>query len=381
MDLELSKDQKMIKSAVREFLEKECPKEVVREIEESEKGHSEVLWQKMAELGWMGMAIPEEYGGLGTSSPDFFELVVLLEEMGYHLLLSPFFSTVILGALPMLEAGTEAQKKTFLPGIADGRLKFSLALTERSATRGASGIETEAVADSSGYKISGRKLFVENGHIADYLICIARTAEAEDPEAGITLFIVDPKSSGVEVSMIPTIGLERQCEVQFREVAVSKENMLGELNGGWPIVERALEKAAVAKCAEMLGGMEACLEMTNAYVKKRVQYGRTIGSFQVIQHYLANVWIDVATSRELVYKAASILNEGVSCKTMSSMAKAWVGKAFCRTTERCTHMHGAIGVTRECDVSLYYRQAKAWDLAFGSAENHLLFICDDLENG
>jgi alkylation response protein AidB-like acyl-CoA dehydrogenase len=380
MNLQLSKDHQLIKTSVREFLDKECPKEIIREIEESKEGHSEVLWRKMAELGWMSMAIPEEYGGLGGTSPDFMEVVIILEEMGFSLLVGPFFSTVALGVPFLLNGGTASQKKAILPAVADGRLKVSLAMIETSAAFESRGIEAEAVPDGDTYKISGRKLFVEDGQVADYFICVARTERTVKQNDGITLFLIDAKNPRLTIKAIPTIGLERQCEVQFRDVMVSKDDVLGEIGGGWGCLESVLERANVGRCAQMLGGMEACLAMTNAYVKKRMQYGRTIGSFQAIQHYLANLWIDTVTSRDLVYKAAGAINAGLPCRTSASMVKAWVGKAFRRAAERSVQMHGAIGTTREHDIGLYYRQAKAWDLSFGSAENHLSLMGRALGN-
>jgi alkylation response protein AidB-like acyl-CoA dehydrogenase len=376
MNLELSKDQKLIKSSAREFLVKECPKEVVREIRDSDSGHSEELWQKIAELGWMGLVIPEEYGGTAVMPSEFLSLAILLEEIGYNLWPSPFFSTVVLGALPILEAGNDSQKERFLPEISEGRMKLGLALLEPSGTYKSSGIEAKAVTVSGGYQITGTKLFVEYGHIADFLICAVRTKKEKNPEQGVTLFIVDPKSPGVSVELIPTIGIERQCVVHFEDVFISKEDILGALDRGWPIIENILEKAAVAKSAQMLGGMQVCLEMTNNYVKKREQYGKTISSFQIIQHYLADVWMDIVGSRELVYEAASMVEKGLPCRKMASMTKAWVGKAFYRVSGRCCEMHGAIGMTEEYDAGLYYRQAKLWDLAFGSAESHLSGIGD-----
>ena len=378
MDLDLSKDQQMVKSAVREFLDKECPKEVVREIAASETGHSEALWRKMAELGWMGMAIPEKYGGLGGASPDFVELAAMLEEMGYGLVPSAFFSTIVLGGLPILNVGTESQKELFLPAIAEGRVKFALAVSEPHMSFDASAIETRAEIHGEGYRITGKKRFVENGQIADYVICVTRTGDQGAPEENVTLFIVDGKSPGLSIRAIPTIGLERQCEIEFQGVVVPKKNVLGQEGGGWSVLQDILEKAKVFRSAQMLGGIEACLGITNAYVKKRVQYGRTIGSFQVVQHSLADVWMDAASSRDVVYKAASMMNFGVPCHTMASVAKTWTGTAFVRVAKICVELHGALGVTQECDISLYYRQARSWNTSFGSAESELAKIGERL---
>lgn len=363
MDVEFSEEQKLIRSSAKEFLKAEVPKDIVRQLEESDEGFSPDLWQKMAELGWIGLIIPEEYNGMGM---NFLDLVVLLEEMGYNLVPSPFFST-IMGTFPIILRGTEAQKSEYLPKIAEGKIKLTLALTEPTATCDPLGITVEAVPKGDDYIINGTKLFVENAHIADYLICVVRTRQEQRPEEGLTLFINDSKTPGIRSSVVPTIGLDKQCEVSFSNVKSPRMNILGALDEGWAILEKTLQRAQVGKCAEMLGGMRAALDMTTAHVKKRMTYGHTVASYQVIQHYLADIWIDVETSKNIVYLAAWKINGGLSCAVEVGAAKAWVGEAFTRITERCVQMHGASGLTKEYDIGLYYRNAKAWDLAFGDA--------------
>jgi len=365
------------KSLGQNFLKSEVSKELVRELEEKEEGYSSAIWNKMAELGWMGLVFSEEHGGVEM---DFLTLVVLFEEMGRNLLPGPFFSTVILGAYPILEAGTDEQKNEFLPGIAEGKLKLTLALTEPSAIYAASGVSVKAIPDSDDYIINGTKLFIENAHISDYLIVVARTKEASNPEEGITLFIVDAKSPGIKTSVIPTIALDKQCEVIFENVRVPKKNILGTLDKGWEIVNKVIEKAMVIKCAEMVGGLQAALEITNAYVKERIQYQKPIGANQVIQHYLANIWVYVETSKNITYEAAWMINEGLPCTQKVSAAKAWLGDAFKWSTERCVQIHGGIGMTREHDIGLYYRRAKAWDLAFGDSDYQREVIANVLDS-
>ena len=363
MDMNFSEEQKLIRSSAKEFLEAEVPKDVVRELEESEEGYSPELWKKIAELGWIGLNIPEEYDGMGM---NFLDLVILLEEVGYNLLPGPFSSTVI-AAFPIILGGREEQKMAYLSKITEGKLKLSLALTEPTGTFDPSGIDMEAVPQGDAYIINGTKLFVEHGHTADYLVAVARTKREEKAEDGLTLFIIDVKAPGVRISNIPTIGLDRQCEVQFRDVPIPKTDIVGPADRGWDILKDTLQRAQLSKCAEMLGGMRAALDMTNAYVKKRMTYGNPVASYQVVQHYLADVWINVETSKNLLYLAAWKICEGLPCGKEVSAAKAWVGTAFTRVTERCVQMHGAIGLTREHDIGLYYRNAKACDLAFGDS--------------
>lgn len=361
MDVNFSEEQKLIRSSAKEFLEAEVPKDVVREIEESAEGYSPELWQKISELGWIGLNIPEEYEGMGM---NFLDLVILLEEVGYNLFPGPFFSTVI-ATFPIILGGRKEQKMEYLPKIAEGKLKVSLALIEPTATFDPSGIDTKAVPQGDAYIINGTKLFVENAHTADYLVTVVRTKRKEKAEDGLTLFVIDTKAPGVKIRHIPTIGLDKQCEVRFRDLLVPKTDIVGPVDRGWDLLKNTLQRAQLGKCAEMLGGMRAAMDMTNVHAKKRMTYGNPIASYQVVQHYLADIWIDVETSKNLVYLAAWKICEGLPSGKEVCAAKAWVGKAFTHVTERCVQMHGAIGLTREHDIGLYYRNAKACDLAFG----------------
>jgi len=365
MDLDLTEEQEMLQTMARDFLTKECPKTLVRELEEDEKGYSPELWRKMAELGWMGLVLPAEYDGMEMG---FMDLIILLQEMGRNILPGPFFCTVVLGSLPILSAGTEEQKKEFLPKIASGEMILTMALTEPNSRYDAAGVETKAVAQGDSFVINGTKLFVENAHIADYMICVARTTEGATPEEGITLFLVNAKSPGIKVEGIPTMADDKLCEVVFENVSVPRNNMLGELDNGWPIVARTLEQATMAKCAEMVGGAEAAFDMTLNYVKERVQYNRPIGSFQVIQHYCANMWTSVVTSRNILYKTAWKVGEGLPATGDVAAAKGWINQAYTFVTERAVQCHGAIGLTRDHDIGLYYRRAKAGELVFGDTD-------------
>jgi len=355
----------MLRTSARDFLTTECPKTLVRELEESEKGYSPELWRKMAQLGWMGLVIPEEYGGMGM---EFFDLTILIEEMGRNILPSPFFSTVVLGALPILSAGSDEQKKELLPRIAEGESILTMALTEPTATYEASGVQLKAVAQGDSFVLNGTKLFVENAHIADYIICVTRTKDSASPEDGITLFLVEGGSPGIKCEVVPTIAADKLCEVVFKDVKVPKKNLLGELNKGWPIVAKALEQATMAKCAEMIGGAQASLDMSVEYAKERVQYGRPIGSFQAIQFYLADMWMKVDMGKNIVYEATWMVSEGLPATEKVAITKGWVNEAYKFVTERGVQIHGAIGTTRDHDMGLYYRRAWAADLAFGDTD-------------
>jgi len=372
MDLRFTEAQEMLRKTARDFLTTECPKTKVRELEEADKGYSPETWQKMAELGWMGLIIPEEYEGMGVTFQD---LMVLLEEMGRNILPGPFLGTMV-STFPILEVGTEEQKREFLPKIARGELVLTSALLEVSGTFDASGIATKAMPKEGDFIINGTKLFVEMAHVADYLICATRTKEGVSPEEGVTLFMVEAKAPGISCEVMPTIGMDKLCEVRFEDVLVPGKNLLGELDKGWAVVEKTLEKGAIAKCAESIGGMQACVELTVAYSKDRVQYDRPIGAFQALQHIMADMWIAMETSRYLVYEAAWMESEGLPCAKEVSMAKAYVNEAYKDVTKWAVRLHGAIGTSRDHDIPLYYRRAKAVDTAFGSTDFHKKLVAE-----
>jgi len=374
MDLRFTEAQEMLRKTARDFLSTECPKTKVRELEEADEGYSPETWQKMAELGWMGLIIPEEYEGMGVTFQD---LIVLLEEMGRNILPGPFLSTTV-STFPILEVGTEEQKREFLPKIARGELVLTSALLEVSGTFDASGIATKAMPKEGDFIINGTKLFVEMAHVADYLICATRTKEGVSPEEGVTLFMVEAKAPGISCEVMPTIGMDKLCEVRFEDVLVPGKNLLGELDKGWAVVEKTLEKGAIAKCAESIGGMQACVELTVAYSKDRVQYDRPIGAFQALQHIMADMWIAMETSRYLVYEAAWMESEGLPCAKEVSMAKAYVNEAYKDVTKWAVRLHGAIGTSRDHDIPLYYRRAKAVDTAFGSTDFHKKLVAEKI---
>jgi len=362
MDFTFSEEQEMLRTAARDFLAEKCPKTLVKEWQESEKGYSSELWQEMAGLGWMGLLFPEKYGGAGMS---FLDLAVLLEEMGRACLPAPFFSSVILGGLPILDAGSEEQKQTYLPKIAGGELIFTLALTEPSARYEANSIMTMAEAHEDEYVISGTKLFVPDAHIADYMLVLAKTDTKAEPEEGMTIFIVDAKSSEIGCTLLKTIAGDKLCKVDFDRVRVPQQDILGQLNQGWSEVEKMIQRAAVAKCCELVGAAQQVLEMTLDYAKTRMQFDRPIGSFQAIQHHCANMAIDVEGSRSITYQAAWMLSEGLPCTKEVAMAKAWTANAYRRITALSHQIHGAIAFTTDHDLHLFTKRAKAGEVIFG----------------
>jgi len=290
MDFMLSEEQEMLRKSARDFLTDKCPKSYVRQMAADEKGYSLALWQEMAGLGWMGLAIPDLYGGFGM---EFIDLAVLHEEMGRACLPGPFFSTVVLGALTILENGSDKQKAVYLPEIVAGKMIMTMALNEADGLYEAGSIATTAFAERDDYIINGTKLFVPYAHAADYILCVARTSNEKDEKKGITVFIVPAKASGIKYKLFENIAGDKLCEVTFENVIVAKDNVLGRVGEGWPIVEKTMECAAAAVCCDTVGVLQKVLEMTVDYTKERKQFGKPIGAFQVIQQYMADMMTNV----------------------------------------------------------------------------------------
>lgn len=367
MDLGFTEQQDLLKNAARDFLETECPEQLVRDMEEDEQGYSPALWSKMAEQGWQGLLIPEEHGGAGF---DFLDLCVLLEEFGRALVPGPFMSTVLGGAVPIADIGSDAQKAEFLPKIASGDLIFSLALTEPSARFDEQGVQCQAQVSGDEVTFTGTKLFVPDANVADYLVVAGRSG------AGVTLGIVATDQPGVEVRQLLTIARDKQCEVKLNG---AKGQLLGADGKGWEALQPTLRRYTVAECAYMVGLAQMDFEISVDYAKERVQFGRPIGSFQAIQHKCADMVTDVDGSRFIMYKAAWSLNTNQDDQDMAvNMAKAWTSEATRRVVAHGQQIHGGIGFTKDYKIQLYYRRQKRAELAFGDGDHHREIVAQRL---
>jgi alkylation response protein AidB-like acyl-CoA dehydrogenase len=368
VDFGFSEEQEQIRSSARDFLAKECPMTVVRQLMEEERGDSPQLWRKMAELGWMGLVLPEEHGGAGLTWVD---LVVILEEMGRVVMPGPFFATVCLGAAAILEGGSVAQRTALLPAIAGGTLRMTLALLEPSARWDAAGVRCEARPDGEGYRLTGTKLFVNDALVADKIVCATRLAGAaagEGPE-GVTLCIVDAGTPGLTVTPLKTMDQTRKlAEVVLDGVRVGPEAIVGAPGEAWPIIERVMDRGKVALAAEMCGGAQRVLDLSVEYAKVREQFGKPIGSFQAIQHKCANMLVDVESAKSATYYAAwAVANDVPEAPLAAAMAKAYCSDAYRRTAGEGIQIHGGIGFTWEHDMHLYFKRAKSSEVTFGDA--------------
>ena len=365
MDLRYTEQQEILKKSAKDFLAKECPKAKVRELEKDEKGYDPALWQKMAELGWLGFNIPEDYEGMGYSFED---LTMHIEEVGRNILPGPYISTVV-NTFAIVAEGTDEQKKDLLPKISNGNCILSLAWLEENGLYDPSGVTLKAAHKGNEYHLNGSKVFVDSCHVANTLIVVARTKDGTG-EDGITLFLVDAKAAGVKAEVMPTIACDHLCEVTFKDVAVPAKNVLGKVDKGWAIIQLLVRKGSILKSAESLGGLAAVVDMTVAYAKERVQYDRPIGAFQALQHKMSDMWISMGTSKYLLYEAAWLESEGMPSAKEASMTKAYINEAYKLVSALGVKLHGGIGTSSDHDVPLYYRRAKAADTVYGSTDLH-----------
>ncbi len=382
MDFSMSEEQEMLRKTARDFLETECPESVVREAEKGDEGYSPELWRKTADLGWMGLAYPEKYGGTGGS---FLDLAVLYAEFGRAMFPSPHLSTVVLCGLTILAAGSEDQRADLLPKIVNGDLILALALAEpESSWDGkawdAEGVTVRAAPDGDDYVIDGTKLFVHDAHIADYLLCVTRTGDRAAPEDGITLFLVDAKSPGIGYTLLKTTAGDKQCKVVLDKVKVPKKNMVGGLNGGWAPLAKVLQQGAVLLCAQMVGAGQRVLELAVDHAKTRIQFEQPIGINQYVQEHCVFLVSEVDASRWVTYQAAWRLSEGLPCDMEVAIAKAWTSDALERACWYAHQVLAGVGYSVNDGVlPLYSRRAKSAQLYLGDTAYHLEKIAQQVD--
>ena len=377
MDLGLTEIQQMLKTSAQDFLVRECPLTLVREMEEDSRGFTDELWRQMVGLGWTGVAFPEQYGGTGG---NFADLGVLLEEIGRSLAPSPFFSTVVLGGMTVLDGGSDAQKDELISRICAGTIIMTMAVAEAGAAYEPWDIQAIASQQGGGYEITGTKLFVPDAAAADVILVATRTSAGSDTADGISLFLVPAGTDGLTITPMQSVGNERVFEVSLDKVNVSADSAIGAVGEAWLIIDRAIMRATAAQCIEMLGGSEAVLDMTVEYAKGRTQFGRAIGTFQAVQHHCARMATDVEGSKNIAYQAVWRLSEGLPAQKEVAMAKAWIGPAYRRVCGTAHQCHGAIGFTKEHDLQLYTRRAKVHELTYGDANHHKEIVLQHLDD-
>jgi alkylation response protein AidB-like acyl-CoA dehydrogenase len=369
MDIGFTEEQELLRESAQRFLESECTSQFVRQRMAEPAAVTDDFWQKLAEQGWLGIVYPEEEGGSGLGLVD---LVVLMEEMGRAVMPGPFLSTVLLGGAAIAEAGAPAQRRQWLPRIVAGSAKAALAWTEPNLRWEAAGITLRARETVGGFTLSGRKLFVGDAHLADVLVVAARTRDGSTMEDGVSLFLVPKDTPGLTVSVLPSIDETRKlCEVRLDNVGLPAGGLLGEIHQGWAPLSRVIARATVALTAEMCGGAQQVLDMTVAYAKMRVAFGKPIGSYQGVKHQAADMLVALENAKSLTYYAAWALDQGLDEAPLAvSMAKAAASDMARKIAGTGIQLHGGIGMTWEHDLQLYFKRAKASEVAFGDAAWH-----------
>ncbi len=358
----------MLRDAARRFLADNCPTTFVRRMMADDSAHDPVFWKKLSELGWPGLLIPENYGGQGGT---FLDMTVVLEEAGKALLPGPFFTASILGASAMVEGGSEAMKKEFLPKMAAGEFIGTLAVAEMSGRFDPAGVEMKAAKKGSNWILSGEKMFVPDAHVADGIAVATRTGSGGG-DRGITIFCVGARDPGVTITPLKTVDMTRRlCHVKFDGVEVPAANILGAENEGGPLLTRLLEIGATALSVEMAGTAQKALDLSVEYAKTRVQFGKPIGAFQAIKHKCVDMMVAVENSRSLAYYAAWTVDQRApEAASATAMAKAYASDMAKNVTSEAIQVHGGIGFTWEHDMHLYHRRAIADESNFGNAPVH-----------
>jgi alkylation response protein AidB-like acyl-CoA dehydrogenase len=369
MDIGFSEEQELLRDTARKFLDAACTTKFVRERMATPEAMTPGFWSQLAEQGWLGINFAEEDGGSGLGLTD---LVVLMEEMGRAVMPGPYLATALLGGAAIREAGSAAQRREYLPRIAAGELKATLASTEPNARWDASGITMNAQPMRGGFTLSGSKLFVPDAHLADIVVVAARTRDGSTMEDGVSLFLVPKDAVGLSVALMSSIDETRKlCEMRFANVAVPQTALLGELHEGWAALARVYDGAAVALAAEICGGAQRVLEMTVEYAKLREAFGKPIGSYQGVKHKCADMLVEVENAKSLTYYAAWAVDEKQPDAALAvSMAKAYASDASRKVSNAGIQLHGGIGMTWEHDLHLYMKRAKASEVAFGDATWH-----------
>ena len=368
MDLSLSELQTLIQNTSNEFMEAEMPRSRVLEIDDSDSGFAPDLWENICGLGWTGMVIPEKYGGSGNS---FSDLGVLYEVMGNYACTSPHLSSAVLCAHAILEAGDEAQKRALLPDIASGTQIYAFALTEPEYGWGPDSVQMAAIRRDGNLVLSGTKLFVPDANIADRLVVTARTGSGPSPEDGLSLLVVDRTAPGVSVRVMTGWLGPKVCEINFENVEVPSSAVLGAVDGAWPAVEKAVDRATALLSVYMAGGTQRVTDMAREYSQTRIAFGVPIGTFQRVQDHVIDALTEADAAKWSAYEALWQLDEGDPAAPIGvSTAKAIASVGFTRACEASHHVHGGIGTDLELGLTQYTKRARTLQHYLGDAIHH-----------
>ena len=369
MALVLTQEQSMLRDSASVFLTENSPVSRLRELRDSRdaSGFSRELWAAFADMGFTGILIPEAQGGLGLG---YVEAGVVMEEIGRNLTASPFLASSVVAVTALRHAGSAAQQQRWLPALASGKSIATLAIDEQAKHR-PQHITMTASPRADGYTLNGRKTFVLDGHVADVLIVAARTSGASTDTVGITLFLVDAKTPGVEIERVVMVDAHNSARVGFKDVVVSLDAVLGPLDGGWAGLQAALNAGRAGAAAELLGVADEAFKRTVSYLKERKQFGQLIGEFQGLQHRAAKLFCDLELGRSAVIRALQSLDEAsASADASVAIAKARAGSTATLAVQEGVQMHGGMGMTDEFEIGFFMKRARVLQELFGDASFH-----------
>jgi len=374
VNFNFSKDQIILRKSAREFIKKEVPASLVRELIVDEKGYSSKVWKKMAELGWLGIAIDEEFGGIGA---DFMDLAILFEELGRGAVPSPFFSTVLLGGFLLQNHASEELKNKYLPKIVEGESIITAAISGEKGFYGKNQVGITAKKSNENYLLNGSVLFVSYANVSDMIICAAKM---DSDNTDITLFAVDGKTKGLTATPLKTIfGNYIDYSITLENVIVSPEMIIGEQCKGWECIEKIWPLIIAAQSCECVGGMQKVMDMTRDYLNGRIQFGKPLSALQIVQHMCVDMFTKVETSKLTAHSAAwSISNGEIDSENEAAIAKSWCAEAYKDVTKIAHQVTGAIGFTEEYDLHLYTKSAKKLELLFGDGAYQRKVVADKL---
>jgi alkylation response protein AidB-like acyl-CoA dehydrogenase len=373
VDFAFSSDQQLLRNAARAFLDERCSPAVVRALWDEPRGEGDALWKELAQLGWLGLALPEPHAGSGLG---MVETAIVLEELGRAAYPGPYLPTVLAG-LAIARAGTEGQQARWLPAIATGTARATVAFLDGEVAWEPEAVTTRAEPAGGGMALTGVKAFVPWGHVADVLVVPARGAD------GVSLYLVEATAPGLHLT--PAVGMDpgtRWTTVRLERTPVAAAGRLGPAGGGPEQLGWLLPRAAVAAAAEMLGAARRALDMSVAYAKVREQFGQPVGSFQAVRHKCAEMLLEVENAHAATYYAAWALDAGADdADVAASIAKAYVGDAARRVTGDAIQVHGGIGFTWEYDLHLYFKRVKALEAMYGDGDHHRELIVRQVAGG
>lgn len=370
MDLNLTAEQEELQKDAIEFLEAECPWTQVKEVDETDDGFSPALWKKIAAKGWLGLCLPEKYGGGGKSLTH---AGVLYEEMGRYLLPGPYFSSAMLCGEIIASAGSNEQKEELLPAIISGEKILSLAFTEIDYGWTADCIHLTAEPNNGNFVLNGKKAFVHDAHIADQIICVARTKESSNPEEGISLFLVDKNATGLSIRDLPGFIGEKHNELTFDSVEVSAENIIGTTNRGWAAMSKPLSRAMVVLSAYMVGGCQKVFELTIDRCRTRWAFGRNIGRFQWMQTYVTDQAFHLEGARWTMYEALSKIDNDKPDEEQEiavSLAKSVASDAYFEVDSKAHEVYAGQGIHLDFPLYLYTKKARVYYNYLGDSSHH-----------